>query len=113
MSMNCVTRHSLSNNIQFVSVYDHLDKGTKEYEIGIRTMDQGMNTERVQEWYQNQVPRDEYGKIKRMRKQEKDRKIQEVWEDTRGMGKYDKDRNMREGQEGTITGGSKIQRLGF
>ena len=54
----------LSKNIKFVSVYDHLDRSTEEYMIGIRTRDRGMIMERVWDWVLNQGPRDEDGKIR-------------------------------------------------
>ena len=58
-----VTRHILSHNIKFVSVCDNLDRGTKEYGIGIKIMDRGMNTEIVQDHNSNQKMRDKGGNI--------------------------------------------------
>ena len=58
-----VTRHNLSHNIKFVSVCDNLDQGTKEYGIGIKIRDRGMNTEIVQDHNSNQKMRDKGGNI--------------------------------------------------
>ena len=77
-----------------------------------------MNTERVRDWYPNQGPRDEDGKIKegwqnnkRIVRYKKYGKIQEGWGDTGSMARPKNYRKVQEGQEGTRTGGLKFQIL--
>ena len=76
-------RHIFSTNIEFVSICDNLDRVTKEYDIGTQTRDRGMNMEIVQDWYLNQGPRDEYGKI------------QKGWKNKKTIGRCKKDRKIR------------------